>query len=78
MITLVFKTDAHHSYSSRELIGACTSKKHVLSIIRQRVKKECKKLDSDQLFNIDTIGQTQGYLGDGEFATENVELNVLV
>lgn len=75
---LVYKTDAWHSYASRDLIGACTNKPSVIRIIKQKAKKEGEKIGNDQLFNLNNISQTQGYFGDGEFHFESVELNKLL
>lgn len=75
---LIYKTDCHHSYASRDLIGITGNKKTVLKLIKQQVKKEGEKLDSDQLFNLENISQTQGYEGKGEFHFEEVETNKLL
>jgi len=77
-IFLVYKTDAHHSYTSRDIIGVCTSRNHVITICRKQAKKEGCKIDADQFFNLDNYKQTQGYPGEGEFHYEEVEKNTLL
>ena len=73
----IYKTDVNHSYASRDLIGVAV---HLtpLELIQQQVKKEDETLDEDQVFNIGNIGQTQGYSGEGEFDTEEIEIDILL
>lgn len=75
---LVYKTDSWHSYASRDIIGVCSSKPIAIRICKQQATKEGEKIDSDQLFNLNNINQTQGYTGEGEFVIEPVEKNVLL
>lgn len=75
---LIYKTDCNHSYASRDLIGITGNKKTVMKLIKQKVKLEGEKLDSDQKFNLENISQTQGYEGEGEFHFEEVETNKLL
>ena len=75
---LVYKTDCHHSYASRDLIAACTRKDLIIPIIKKQAKKEGQKLTSDDLFNLRNISQTQGYEGEGEFHFEEIETNKLL
>ena len=73
----VYKTDAHHSYASRDLIGMATSHENAINLVKRQVMKELSRLDSIQLFNLRTINQTQGYSGDGEFQLEELSLDTL-
>lgn len=75
---LVYKTDAHHSYASRDIIGVCTSHANCIKICRAQAKKEGEKIDQDQLFNLNNIKQTQGYSGSGEFQFEEFKTNILL
>jgi hypothetical protein len=75
---LVYKTDNWHSYQSRDIIGLCTSAKKVIKICNAQAKKEGHKINKDQLFNLQTYNQTQGYKGEGEFHIEYVENNILL
>lgn len=75
---LLYKTDSRHSYASRDLIGVATSKEKVIALCKQQAKKEGEKFDSDQLFNLNNISQTQGYSGHGEFHFEEVKTNILL
>lgn len=78
-VYLVYKTDSHYTYSSRELIGICSDKVTVIKkIIPAQVIKEGFKLSTEDLFNLDSILQTQGYKGPGEFDFEEVKINVLL
>jgi hypothetical protein len=78
MIYLIYKTDVHHSYASRDLIGISTNDSSPISIIKQQVEKEGEDLSSDDLYNLSTIKQTQGYEGEGEFDYESVETDILL
>lgn len=78
MIYLVYHTDNWHSYASRDIIGACTSITSVIRIIKAHAKKEGEKITKDQLFNLSSIKQTQGYQGTGEFQYEEIETNKLL
>ena len=77
-IFIVYKTDSWHSYSSRDLIGICTSMEMALDLCKSKAKKESTKIDSDQLFNLRNIKQTQGYKGEGEFVIEPSETDILI
>jgi len=74
---LIYKTDAHHSYASRDLIGVSVEVDPI-SIVLAQVEKEGEKLDEEQLFNLRNIEQTQGYSGEGEFHFEEVSTDVLL
>lgn len=77
-VFLVYKTDAWHSYASRDLIGVGTSKDEVLSICNLQAEKEGETISSTEMFNLANIKQTQGYTGDGEFVFEEVQTNSLL
>ena len=77
-IFLVYKTDAHHSYASRDIIGVATSPELAVSICQQQAKKEHEELSDDDLFNLRNIAQTQGYDGEGEFQFESVNTDELL
>jgi len=78
MIILVYKTDAVHSYASRDLIGAATSPEDAYTLCCEQAMCEGNELDDDQLFNLQNIKQTQGYSGEGEFQFEEIETDVLL
>lgn len=75
---LVYKTDCHHSYASRDIIGICTSVPNCIKICKQQAAKEGQKITSEQLFNLNNIKQTQGYSGDSEFQFEEFKTNILL
>ncbi len=70
-IFIIYKTDSHHSYASRDTIGLAETKERAISICKEQAKKEGERLSKDQLFNLNNISQTQGYSGEGEFALKN-------
>ena len=77
-IILVYKTDNHHSLSSRELIGVCDSTETTFKIVNQYAKEQGKELSTDQNFHLATYNQTQGYEGEGEFHIDVVDTNTLL
>ncbi len=77
-IFILYKTDAHHSYASRDTLGLSETKEGIIALVKKQAKKEGEKLNSDQLFNLNNISQTQGYEGSGEFHFESLEINTLL
>ena len=77
-VWLIYKTDAHHSYDSRDIIGIATEihKAHIL--ILNQVAKEGQVLTKDQMWNLTNLKQTQGYSGEGEFQYELVKTDILL
>lgn len=75
---LLYKTDAQHSYASRDLLAICTTIENIMIAIKQQVKKEGEKLSNDDVYNLLNIKQTQGYNGSGEFDYEKVSINTLL
>lgn len=78
MVYLVYKTDSHHSYASRDIIGVATTFKVAVDLCVQQARKESDKIDEDQMWNLINIKQTQGYSGNGEFQFESMETDVLI
>lgn len=78
MVYIIYKTDDRHRYASRDIIAVCTSLKQVIPMCKRQAKKEGKKIDEDQLWNLQHLKQTQGYSGPGEFHFEEMETNTLV
>lgn len=76
-VFLVYKTDAWHSYASRDLIGCATTKSKAVSLCVLQVEKEQEIISEDDLFNLNNINQTQGYKGEGEFVIETISVNKL-
>lgn len=77
-VFLVYKTDAWHSYASRDIIGIGTTLRESFSIILKQVEKEGEDLSDDDKYNLSNIKQTQGYNGEGEFQIEPVNTNELL
>ena len=75
---LIYKTDAWHSYSSRDIIGLASSKEIAITICKQQAEKEHETIDEDQLFNLNHLLQTQSYSGEGEFQIECIAIDTLV
>lgn len=75
----VYKTDVHHSYASRDLIGIGTNFLYAFYLVLEKSKKEGFPIErtSDQWYNLENIKQTQGYEGDGEFHIEPLETDIL-
>jgi hypothetical protein len=77
-VFILFKTDAWHSFASRDLIGIFESKELLIDAIKEKAKKEGQKLSQDDIFNLNNISQTQGYSGEGEFDFDEIEINTLI
>lgn len=75
---LVYHTDNQHSYASRDVIAVCTDRANALRICHEKAKLEGEKIDDDQMHNLVSLNQTQGYCGDGEFDIEEVKTNILL
>lgn len=59
-IYIVYETDAWLSYSSRDLIGVCTTHHKAVNIAKMHAKKHSKRLSRDDKSNLENISQTQG------------------
>jgi len=77
-VFLVYKTDAWHSYASRDLIGVGNTILSAIALCIQQSKKEGKKISSEQLWNLENLKQTQGYDWEEEFDIEEVQTNTLL
>lgn len=79
-IYLVYITDTWLSYSSRDIIGVCTSEVQAVKIVKAHAKKEGVKLSADDLYNLSWIRQTQGTHEDWDwnYYIEPVEKNTLI
>ncbi len=77
-VILIYKTDNWHSYPSRDVIGAATDKRKAINICQLQAKKEGEVITTDQIYNLGTIMQTQGYSGEGEFVWEEIETDTLL
>jgi len=73
----IFKTDNQHSHASKDLIGLAENKEIAIDLIREHAKKENEVLNTNDLFNLNNIEQTQGYKGSGEYSMRNEDLNTL-
>jgi hypothetical protein len=78
MVHLIYKTDVHHSYASRALIGVAMEAFTALGIILEQAQKEGEDLSDEDAANLINIKQTQGYKGEGEFQYEEVETDILL
>lgn len=77
-VFLVYKTDVHHSYASRDIIGIATTEGQAVIICQQQARKEGENISKQELWNLTNLKQTQGYTGDGEFQFEEVTTDVLL
>lgn len=77
-VFLVYKTDSHHSYNSRDIIGVTTNDIKAIVICKAQAKKENEVITEEQLWNLTNLKQTQGYSGEGEFQFEAIEVDKLI
>jgi len=75
---LVYKTDTQHSYASRDIIALASNCVNAVLLCREQAEKEGEKIDTDQMYNLQNLKQTQGYSGEGEFQYEHIELDILL
>ena len=76
-VFLTYKTDAWHSYASRDLIAVCSNFETAVKLSKKHAKTSGHKISQQEEWNLRNIKQTQGYSGDGEFMIEEMETNVL-
>lgn len=77
-VYLIYKTDARHSYDSRDIIGIASTPMKAIMICGLQASKEGFSINDDQMHNLKTLKQTQGYHGQGEFQFESVEIDSLL
>lgn len=77
-VIIVYKTDAWHSYASRDILGVVTCIAEAIAICNLQAQKEGEIISADEMFNLENIEQTQGYEGEGEFYIEEIQTNVLL
>jgi hypothetical protein len=81
-VFVVYKTDHHHSYASRDIIGIATDMYQALNLAKEHAAKPDKDGDIEEGFNDDqewlflNIKQTQG-CELGEYQTEALKTNEL-
>jgi len=77
-VIIIYKTDTHHSYASRDIIGIATEFKEAVRICKQQAKKEHEKFDNACLFDLTNMQQTQCYKGEGDFQLETIQTDTLI
>lgn len=77
-VFLVYKTDKHHSYSSRELIGIGTDEVYAIGICIAQAKREGFVFSDYTKEFLKEKKQTQNYEGSGEFSFEEILTNKLL
>ena len=61
-IYIVFTTDKHHYHGSSDLIGSASDIDNAIEVIRDYIENEGRSdLSEDDLRNLRSIQQTQGY-----------------
>jgi hypothetical protein len=74
-VTVLYTADSRHN--NKEMIGIFTTKGNAIKAAEEKAAQEDEKISDDDLYNLERINQTQGYMGFGEFMIEEVELNKL-
>jgi hypothetical protein len=74
-VTVLYTADSRHN--NKEMIGIFTTKGNAIKAAEEKAAQEDEKISDDDLYNLERINQTQGYMGFGEFMIEEVELNRL-
>jgi hypothetical protein len=74
-VTVLYTADSRHN--NKEMIGIFTTKGNAIKAAEEKAAQEDEKISDDDLYNLERINQTQGYMGFGEFMIEELELNKL-
>lgn len=77
-VFIVYKTDVHHSYASRDVIGIATSEQSAIAICKAQAQKEGGRISKEDFWNLKNLKQTQGYAGEGEFHFEEMTTDTLL
>lgn len=75
----LYRTDAWHTHRSKQLLAVCSSV-HNAALLAHAVAQDedLSLVDDEHQWNLlNTIKQTQGYHGEGEFLIESMELDKL-
>lgn len=64
-------------HNNKEFRGVFTTKGNAIKAIQEIATQEEETISENDLYNLETINQTQFYMGFGEFMIEEVELNRL-
>ena len=76
-IYLVYTADAWNNYSSREIIGVCTTLANCMKVIREDIRKGDKeKLSEDDKKTLEYYRQTQGRIEN--YDIDEVDKNTLL
>jgi hypothetical protein len=77
-VYLVYKTDVHHSYASRDIIGVATTESMAVAICTEHAERAGEPLEGDAFWNLAHLKQTQGYSGEGEYQYEEVVTDTIL
>lgn len=73
-VYLAFTCNTWHQRDSFSLIGAGASWEDAIEIVKTKAAKEGNHISDDDMHLLNTIRQTQGYEGSGEFVMEEWEV----
>lgn len=77
---ILYRTDHHHSYASREVIGVFTNKRKLLTTVKQIVEEDIGNQAQDLDWYLEFFsekGQTQG-LNHFELSSQVIDLNTTI
>jgi hypothetical protein len=78
-VFLAYECDVWHTYESKVLIGAFTTKNNAIKGIKEKAEELEDELNEDDLRNLEDLNQTQNFQGSiGEFMIEELETNKLI
>lgn len=74
---IVMTCDSLHTHTSKEVIAVCSSMNTAIRMIRQHAKKSGDSISKDDEYLLETIKQTQNFVGDGEYIIDKFIMNQL-
>jgi hypothetical protein len=77
-MNLLYKVDNWHSTESKELLGIFYTKENAILHAQKHAKLVGEVISKDDLYLLDTVGQTQAFDDEGEYMIEEVKINELI
>ena len=77
-MNILYLTDVNHTHESKEILAVCDKESTAIQLAMKHAKKSGDRFSSEDVRNINVIGQTQGYSGSVEYLIETYKTNELL